>query len=310
MRLKYYVPTKGEPWWRAIAKRLTRRKPPRFPRIVLVETRTGCNGMCVFCSYPTHHQSLPKGVMSDELYAKIVEECGRYRVLRFSPYNINEPTLDPKLEDRIQLAREHLRRTWISITTNGSLLDEERVSRLIGLDALDEIVISFQSTDKDAYERTMPGLSFDRTFANVNHLTDFVKAHRGRQPRLTVTMVETEETSPHVAESRRYWQNRGVRTRCTALENRGGTVDTTCMTAKDMVAYRKCWRPFRQTAINFDGTMVLCCADYLREVMLGNVGEASIYELWNGKRLNAIRSALLDPDGRPPGICQRCLVAG
>ena len=248
--------------------------------------------------------------MSDELYAKIVEECGRHRVLRFSPHNINEPTLDPKLEDRIQLAREQMPKTWISVTTNGSLLDEERVRRLIGLNVLSEIVISFQSVDKEAYERTMPGLNFDQTYANVNHLADFVKTYKGRRPRLTVTMVETEETSPHVAESLTYWRSKGARTRCTELENRGGTVDTTRMAAKEMVTHRKCWRPFRQTAINFDGTMVLCCADYLREVVLGNVGEASIYELWNGKRLNAIRAALLDPNGRPPGICQRCLVAG
>ena len=311
MRLfsRYYVPVEGQAWWRALARRLTRRRPPRFPRIVLVETRTGCNGMCVFCNYPTHRQQVPHGEMTDELYAKIVEECSRYPLLRFSPFNINEPLLDPKIEDRLALARDQLPNTRITITTNGSRLNDERIKRLIGLDALDEITVSFQSVNKDAYEQTMPGLKFDETFTNVNGLIDYVRAYGGKRPRITVTMVVTEATAPYLAESVRYWEGKGARARHTRLENRGGTVDTNCLAAGRMTTYLGCRRPFQQAVINFDGVMVLCCADYLREVILGSVAEQTIQELWNGKRLNGIRAALLGGKTPPPKICRNCLIA-
>ena len=64
-----------------------------------------------------------------------------------------------------------------------------------------------------------------------------------------------------------------------------------------------------KAVINFDGTMVLCCADYPREVVIGNVADESICDLWNGKKMQGIRAALSGAKGKPPGMCQRCLIA-
>lgn len=308
--MRYYLPTQSDGILRRAWRRLTSRPVPKFPRVVFVETQAGCNGLCVFCPYTTHHHTLPKGRMDDELYAAIVEECAHYRFTRFSPFLINEPLLDPHLEERLTLAKQKLRHARITLTTNASLLDKERTERLIATEALYRITVSFQSVDKNAYEKSMPGLNFDVSLANTNYLIDYVRAFRGRRPKITVTMLSTSLTEPYLEQSLRYWRARGVEARWTPFENRGGTIeDANSLTPGRMVSFVQCVRPFRQACITFDGLMVLCCADYMRQVVLGDLNRESIYDIWNGPRLRDIREALLTGRGGELPLCASCRIA-
>jgi len=249
--------------------------------------------------------------MTDELYAKIIDECSRHKLARFSPFLVNEPLLDRSLEERLALAKQKLGPTRITITTNASLLDEERAKRLIDTEALYRITVSFQSTDREIYGKTMPGLNFDKTFANVNHLIDYVARHPGHRPKLTVTMVHTSLSDSHVQDSLRYWQERGVEARVTELENRGGSVSEACgLAASGLHPFVECVRPFRQACITFDGLLVLCCVDYTRQVVLGDVNDESISDIWNGPRLRQIREDLSAGRADRLPLCAKCRIAG
>jgi len=249
--------------------------------------------------------------MTDELYAKVLDECARYKLTRFSPLLINEPLMDTSIEDRLLLAKSKLGRTRITLTTNASMLEPQRIERLIATEALYRITISFQSIDREVYEKTMPGLNFERSFANVNYLIDYVRQHRGRRPKITTTMVHTNLTDKHVKRSIEYWKSRGVEARCTALENRGGTVSAaTALAPSTLHPFAKCTRPFRQACITFDGLMLLCCVDYTREVVLGDVNAESIYDIWNGSKMRQIREAMVAGRADKLPLCTKCQIAG
>jgi len=52
--------------------------------------------------------------------------------------------------------------------------------------------------------------------------------------------------------------------------------------------------------------MVLCCADWERTTILGNVKEKSIEEVWNGEKAISIRKKFLSGDTK--GIlCHSCV---
>src|SRR5712691_10892820 len=117
---RYYLDEPGDALLTRALKRLTRRSIPPFPRTVQVETIAACDADCVWCPYGKIHPAPPAGRMSKERFARIVEECARNRVRRFSPYLTNEPLLDPEIHERVTLAAREIRGAKVVLTTNGS----------------------------------------------------------------------------------------------------------------------------------------------------------------------------------------------
>ena len=94
------------------------------------------------------------------------------------------------------------------------------------------------------------------------------------------------------------------------LENRGGTVETKNLDPS-MAPFLNCTRPFNTLAICFDGTVPVCCVDFAREVVVGDVNKQSISEIWAGAELNGIRKKFLHPEKASefPNICKKCMRA-
>jgi radical SAM protein with 4Fe4S-binding SPASM domain len=311
-KTRYYVPDPADPPLVRAWRHATHRRVPEFPRTVQFETHTACNGACIFCPYPFAIESQPKGVMSADLFEKIVEEMAHHPVRRISPYLNNEPFLDPDILAKVRTLHERVPGAKIVLTTNGSRLDEAAVKGLLRTDALHALYISFQGVEKEGYEATMRGgLVFEQTLANVENLIERWKAAGGRNRfRIVVTMVETNliDTQKAVA----YWKGRGVESKWTPLENRGGNVpgaEAIAPTSRPLRRFASCARLFKQAYILFNGDMVLCCTDYTRRVVLGNVWETSIGEVWNSEKARAIRR--LYSEGRMDRIplCSECAIS-
>ena len=73
--------------------------------------------------------------------------------------------------------------------------------------------------------------------------------------------------------------------------------------------YKDCTRLFKHAYILFNGDMVLCCTDYFKTMVLGNVAESSIYEVWNGPRAVKIRQDFLRGDFSENPLCRDCCIA-
>jgi hypothetical protein len=180
---------------------------------------------------------------------------------------------------------------------------------MVGLGAgLHEVHVSVQGIDRAAYARTMRGrVDLDRTIANIEA---FLAARRRRgteRPRLWVTMVDTGWIDARAAVA--WWRARGVDAKSTFLENLGGGV-----TAADGMAraplrpYTTCARLFKQAYILFNGDMVLCCADWSRKQVLGNVAARGIAAVWNGPVAREIRGLYLDRRFSELALCGSCRV--
>jgi MoaA/NifB/PqqE/SkfB family radical SAM enzyme len=307
---KYYLPDPRDGVFEALRKRLTRRPVPRFPRNIQIQTGTGCNADCVFCPYGSTYESQPKGVMSWDLFRRIVDETARYPVRRISPYLMNEPFADKHIFEKIAYINEVNPRAKVVITSNGSYLTPPMVEKLLALgDGVHELSLSVQGVDKDAYERTMRGrMSFERTMENVDHLIRTMRERRLSRPRLWITMVDTEIIDARKAVA--YWKSRGVSSRYTRLENRGGNIaDANSFSRSHQMQYfSACTRLFKQMYIMFNGDVVLCCTDYTRKHVLGNVRERTLYEVWNGEEAVSARRRFLEGRFQELPLCGECRI--
>ncbi|PYQ11300.1 MAG: hypothetical protein DMH00_08640 [Acidobacteria bacterium] len=307
---KYYMIFPGDGFLTRWKKRFTRRPIPKFPRNIQIQTQTGCNADCVFCPYGATADTQPSGKMDWDLFRKIVDESAHHRVRRISPYLMNEPFVDREIFERILYINRVNPQAKVILTSNGSLLTPPVVERLLDLgDGLHELAISVQGIDPEAYESTMRGgLKFDRTMANVTHLIEAMRRRQATRPALWITMVDTEIIDARKAVE--YWRSRGVNARYTMLENRGGNIaDAESMAHhQGMDYFSDCTRLFKQAYIKFNGDLVLCCTDYEAKIILGNVRDKSLYEVWNGEVATEIRRKFLSNRIGEISLCSVCKV--
>jgi radical SAM protein with 4Fe4S-binding SPASM domain len=312
LKTRYYVPSPEDSLPEKLWKSATRRRAPDFPRTVQIQTMTGCNAACVFCPYPLTVDSQPKGFMKKELFEQIIDEIAAHGVRRISPYLMNEPFLDPSMPERLLTIKGKIPDARLVVTTNGSRLTPVLVDKLLDLNVLHALYISFQGVEKEGYEATMKGsLVFERTLENVLTLIEKWKAAGGRERfKIVVTMVNTNKIDAEKAVA--FWRSKGVESKWTALENRGGNIAIARDLApgdKPMKRFADCTRLFKQAYIMFNGDMVLCCTDYTRKVVLGNIAGSSIASVWNSKKALSVRRLYSEGHMDRIPLCKDCEIS-
>jgi radical SAM protein with 4Fe4S-binding SPASM domain len=315
MARRYYYPGGEKTSLEKVRNRLFRKPVPKFPRTVVIETQFGCNAGCVFCQYPQIKDQLPRGRMEMATFEKIVRECAGRPVERFILCLGNEPLLDRALEEKFALLRQFCPRSKRNLTTNASLLTPERVESLIASGCVNELFLSINGYSREVYEELMK-LPFGRTMANLDSFCSWLRAHPDAREslRIRVNVVRTRRVAPEIAPMRRRWREKeGFEFHVIDLDNRGAQLDMRREDAlapdrPDMRPNTNCRRLFHTLVITWEGRAVICCVDYKREVVLGNVHEQTIDEIWNGPRATQLRKEYLAGDFTHLKPCRTCQI--
>ena len=281
--------------------------PKEGPPRVQIQTMSGCNGRCVFCPNEAVLKSdLEQGRMPEAMYQKIIDDLVEVQPRRIMLYLMNEPTADKRLPDFIRYTAERLPNTSTLVTTNGTYLTEERLESYIDA-GLKRIKVSLQSLDDEKNKQLM-GYEAKKVVENVINGQKLIREKKARKFDLRVSMLVTSVNGKEIEETRKFWKSHGVRLVTSALENRGGNIeDAGILNAGDMKSMGDCIRPSREMCILFNGDVALCCVDWHRTVIAGNVWENNVVDVWNSPVYQKVRNALTegDVDNMPP-ICANC----
>ncbi len=281
---------------------------PAFPINIQIQTQSGCNAHCRFCPNHSISKKVSMGRMDEETFFKIIDEAVKHPVKRISPYLMNEPLADPRLPDLIRyIADRKQPMTRIKINTNASYLDEAMSARLM-VSGLDRLHVSFHGIRRETYESSMGKMDWEKNLANVNRFIEMRKRYKGKAPRLKITMVHTKAIDRELDEIREYWNSRGITVNIHAFENRShGAVEERGLNALPMRALSDCDRLMQQAYILWNGDCVLCCVDWERTTVLGNVAPAGLQSVWqNEKYLNFRRNYLAR--NIKGTLCEGCMV--
>lgn len=299
-----------------LRNRVFRKPVPSFPRTVVLETQSGCNGSCVFCQYPQLKDKLPRGRMSPEIFEKIVRECAPVERPAQSPHPAperfilclgNEPLLDPLLASRYALLKRHCPESVRNLTTNASLLTAEKVEALVGAGLINELFVSVNGESKEVYERLM-GLPYEQVMRNLQELCSWLRLHPDIKQKLRVRIntVRTKLVAPEISAMRRRWEAEGFEHHVIGMDSRGDQLDLASVPDEAMRPNTSCRRLFHTMVFTWEGEAVICCVDYLRAVKLGNVREQSVFEIWNSPRATTLRKEYLAQDFTHLRICATC----
>lgn len=282
-----------------------------FPRYISIETTSACNSKCTFCPHPLLNKNNNLQVIEDQLFQKIIQECKNYKDLEMITLSFqNEPLLDPQLFARINYVREITKgKVKICIVTNGFLLTTSRLDKLCE-NPPDIMKISIYGIDKKTYEDTMIGLNFDVTMNNISNLVERTKELN--KPEIQINVVYTEEMAKVGYEKlKSFWKDKGLKLHLINVENRAGTLsDEAKHFSNEKWRVRSwCQRPFKQLSVFPSGDVVLCCADWKGEVILGNVYKQSLHQIWHCDLINYYRQKLKTGKIENLKPCNNCMQA-
>jgi radical SAM protein with 4Fe4S-binding SPASM domain len=282
-----------------------------FPMIVAVETVSMCNAACAFCPHPASGKNEHQEVMSDGVFDMILTECATQSDLRvFNLSFQNEPLLDPHLFDLLRTARSALQPgVAISLVTNGSLLRGRKLQALLA-DPPDLLKISVTGIDVDTYEQAMKNLRFHVTLNNIERLLELVRDRDRPQVVINCVMTAAMETIG-IRKIRAFWAERGATLHVMNLENRAGALPAEYLTANAGPQNLRAWckRPEEQLSIWPNGDVALCCADWTKQVVLGNVRTHSLQEIWRNETIGRYRDALRRGRADTLSPCDHCTAA-
>lgn len=231
--------------------------------VVQVETTNLCNGRCVFCP---HSEFTEHGIMSDELYKKIVHDCMVVPTLKtFIPMGTGEPFCDPQIKSRIIYARQQLPGVAVKLFTNGSLLDETKLQWLAEVPNF-ELHISVNALKPETRQRLM-GLD------DLEHVLKMWS--RARQLHVDVVAQMVAYPGVDQQELTQFQDAGGKIIRCANWAGQfGSSIET----------QRECNRLESHMFVLYTGQVALCCFDPFGAVDCGNLTHTSVQEAWNSSR--------------------------
>ena len=290
--------------------------------LIQIQTTGTCNARCEMCPYKHSWFIDNHGIMDDKLFDSIIWQMDPDFDGKICPYLMNEPFADPHILDRIEKLKSRFKNATIEISTNGELLDNQKIDTLVELlDRNDKIVISHHGINKEDLERTMK-IDYEKTTRNIINL---IRTVDGKIPIAIQTMAYSKDNKYHYYNTRtvkRYWNSifdsnsldwNNVWLSTLEFHNRAGNVEIDGWDYDDIVRKIGPDNPFyckkfdKSLNILWNGDVVLCCMDYMHETCFGNLKDQSIKESFETKDHKYLIDMASGKITSPYNfICKRC----
>ena len=158
------------------------------PVCLYLETTNRCNLPCTTCPR-TFEELEPAANMSWDLFRSIVDQYPN--IARVVLHGIGEPLMAPNLHRMIRYLKE--RGTYVLFNTNGTLLSERRGRDLIA-SGLDELRVSLDAAEAQAFKAVRGRDVFDRIVANVREFRVLQRSLGAETPRVSLWLTGLKET--------------------------------------------------------------------------------------------------------------------
>lgn len=288
------------------------------PMTVYLEVTNICNFKCVFCpesfdNYEEKAGGLFRGD-SDRVLSVLdqLSATGGIRTLNF--YMMGEPFVHKQLPLFIRHAKAVHAADRLSVTSNGTLLLPRVFDEIID-SGLDYLRISiYGGTEASHQERTQSSVPLARIRENVAGFRQRRDARRSSLPHIYVKMIDSRD--PVENESFRLmfadiaddvkiepvmnWND-------PREGNLAGVVQDELLQS-DYFANRKqaCPFPFYTIVIHSDLKVSVCCVDWDKQLLIGDLATELLADIWRGPKLRQIQIAHLE--GRRSSLpgCATC----
>lgn len=285
------------------------------PLSLHVITLNRCNLKCVMCpyhspEYKSHHRSGyfdKTHSLNEETFEKIARFAAKNGVsLQFG--QIEEALIHPKVIDYIARSSD-LGVNEIHLTTNGTLLNEEKAERL-ARSGVNSVMFSLDAANPETYQK-IRGSSLEKVERNLKY---FMPLAKKRRIRLTASFILQPQAVDEREAFLKKWRDLGM-DQVTFYVLSEHDKETGKMLHGvphyDPGQRYACASPWHQAVIFPEGEVSLCCKSMTEVgwrgiVSTGDLREAEFEDIWHGEQYAQLRRELIDNKFREFSICADC----
>lgn len=282
------------------------------PEYLQIDVTGYCNLRCKMCPQGIKKIIPQKGTMAFSLYKRIIDSGVAVGVFNVILTLTGEPLLHKQLVEMIRYAKD--KRFRVMLSTNCTLLTPS-ISEALIKSGLDEIILSFDTANKDLYEDYRRGARFDEVLNNILTFLEIRKRMKSYTPFPVMQNLQKfnpEKANPQIERDfwklfgkydiwiiPKYFSNwSGIMTQEKELYDESGISLHS--------QYKLCLTVYQRIVVSWDGKVLSCCNDFQRRQIMGDMTYQSIVEVWNGPALVDLRKKIACRQYKELPLCRTC----
>jgi len=277
------------------------------PACITLELTDACDLKCVYCNYPLF--SNPRIFMSESVFSSLINRLDELKKIDRLIVSGGEPTLHPQFT---MMSEELSKRTrFLSIVTNAQWKKESIAKSL--LNNYNLIEISVDAGGEKMYEDSRKGASFQLLIRNLEMLNRLKRETKSKS-HINLRFMIRPSNDKEKENEFSFWKNfcDTIMPQYVMKDFEMDYVDNVYQSKHIYTnSFPKCTLPFKNLQIRANGNIPLCqvtgsAISIEKKRIIGNVFNDSLFELWNGKELSAIRSSHKNRNSEGMEVCKDC----
>jgi len=289
-----------------------------MPLSLSIEPTTACNLGCPECPSGLKQFSRPTGKLKTDVHQRMLEQVSK-NVFYINYYFQGEPFLHPQFLDLIKDAKT--KKIYTATSTNAHFIDQKKAEEIVK-SGLDRLIISIDGLTQQTYESYRVHGKLDKVLAGTKHIVAAKKRLNSQTPHLIFQFLAVKANEHEIEEVKLLGKEMGieeVRIKTAQVYNykhgnpliptnekyaryklnKDGTYSLKWKTGNH------CWRMWSSCVLTWDAKVVPCCFDKDAQHQLGSLEEKPFKLIWNSKRYQNFRKAVLTQRNQID-ICQNC----
>lgn len=292
----------------------------KFPKVVRIEPAASCNFQCTHC--PTGTGAKVKGIMNKSIFelvkTNIHNNLSDIEVIVL--YHGGEPLLNKIFFEMISYFVNLNKKLFIKTVTNGALLTADIAEKIV-LSGLTQIEISLDGMSPEESESIRIGSTTAITIQNIKVLLQYIKKYNSN---LKVSIATTQFIDSladiNFMNTKKYnWIKNYFENEI--LDNEVSLKSTYAYAWSDMqvdeniyeiiedkndMCSSYCDHIENTITIRSNGDIVPCCYDLTSQLVMGNIKDNSLENIWNNIKYLKLRESIHNKDYI--SICDNCSV--
>ncbi|MEI8345350.1 MAG: SPASM domain-containing protein, partial [Candidatus Omnitrophota bacterium] len=163
-------------------------------------------------------------------------------------------------------------------------------------------------------ERVRMGAKYDVVLTNILNFLELKKKSGKIFPIVRISFVKTALNEHEIQQWHDFWKEKvdylAVQEYVTPVldGSRDNLIPKTSLRTKVPLSEITCRQPFQRAIVRGDGEILPCCSAYGTRISIGNImKEASLRQIWYGKKAQDLRRQFLENIWSRHPVCSKCL---
>ncbi len=269
------------------------------PHNLFIEPTNKCNLNCIMC--PREKLKRKQGIMSMELYKKVVDEASELGISYIRLNRFGEPLLHPQIFEMAKYAKEKGLKN-VGFSSNGVLLTKKKAKELLD-SGMDYVNFSIDSLNPETYKNIRIGATLKPTLNNILYFLKLKKEGNYKKPFVSISALDIDSNHDEIEDIKKFWRDKVDEVVIqTFVSYEGGEK----LSDVKFIKKHACNQPFERLMILQDGKVIVCCDDFNGKILVGDINKESIKQIWNSKRVKKIQKIQLKHEFEKIPACVNC----